>query len=122
MGNLSCRVVVAAAAFAALAIYNHADAAPFRGDRAACENMGGHALNVVQMRDAGVPWKEFEAWLHPQLDSSVKEEGTYIKSQGDVDYVLMWFKRIYDEPQVRAAEFYSRIYLDCMKKPASYSL
>lgn len=97
----------------------NANAATFRGNAEVCSSLGMTAMEVAGMRDAGVPWDAFGPWIKGALDEAVQNPESYVKDQDDVNFIMTWFKRIYDEPGLSGVAAAVLIERDCLTKPVS---
>lgn len=118
MGKLIGWVLLVLGLLVLITLSLPAKSATFRGNQATCDSLSMTAFDVVSMRDAGIGWGEFQPWIKDSLDAAVPNPDSYVKDQDDVNFILGWFKRIYDS-QIDPASAANAIYSDCMKKPVS---
>ena len=86
------------------------------GDRASCVSLADVAADVVDIRDSGVPWDTFEPWIKNALSVARAGDTSYVRTQDDADFVLRWFKRIYDTPGSTHAQFAAELERECLQR------
>lgn len=96
-----------------------ANAATFRGDPIICRSFAQTAATVATMRDNGVPWSVLEPRLQEMVNQALVDPDSYVKDADDAKFVMGWFKYIFDNPSLSAAEVAHSIEQDCLKKPVS---
>lgn len=97
-------------------------AATFRGDEASCEHLATFGARVAMMREEGVPWDVFAGQLNVSLEIARTNPDSYVKDQDDVDFVMKWFKTVYDNPAMQPEVAYTNIKTECMRTGARWSV
>lgn len=98
-----------------------ANAAPsFTGSETNCNNVGRIALTVADARDSGLDWVTVKTDLGIALANAVKNNRSYIKTQDDVDTIVLLFKQVYDDKTLDTQEaVYLYAYGRCMEIKSS---
>lgn len=92
----------------------------FTGSETNCNNVGRIALTVADARDSGLEWVTVKTDLGIALANAVKNNRSYIKTQDDVDTIVLLFKQVYDDKTLDTQEaVYLYAYGRCMEIKSS---
>lgn len=86
-----------------------------KGQLEVCASFAEFVSSTVSVRDAGIGWAEFEAWLNPALERSLITEGSYVQDLEDAAYVYAILKDVW-ESQDDAVMVLGKVYEGCMAK------
>lgn len=86
-----------------------------RGNAEDCINFATFAQDATQLRDQGITWEQFEAWLDSALEKALENpEYSYVKTREEAAFIHYRMQGVW-ESKKDGGEVFVDIYEACMK-------